>query len=70
MKNKKMNLNKILSEGDENFEKINSLLSEAVKTSTSLDRLLEIRKQIMNLLLDKQIISNATIKSLINQYEK
>lgn len=68
---KKLNLVEILKEGDRNFEKINSLLSEAVKTSTSFDRLLEIRKEIFDLLLDKQIVSNDTIINLLkNQYEK
>lgn len=65
MKKTKSNIQKILKEGSETYEKISNLLMEAVKTSTSLDRLQEIRFEILKLLQDKQILSNETIKNLL-----
>lgn len=63
---KKITLFDLIEEGDENFNKINSLLSEMVNT-TSVEKLIEIRKKIMDILIDSQVISNETITNLFNE---
>lgn len=60
---KKITLFDLIEEGNTNFQKINMLLSKLIRYY-SFEQTLKIRKEILDILINSQIISNDTVKNL------